>query len=151
MIKTLYSIEEIFGPRHLIFVGFELTKRHEQHFRDGVQRVRSQLEESSEGSRLKGEITLVISPWKEDEELEQLLRGQKFNPNKDAQVKVNILTVAQRLNEQVEMSEGEFRDLLKGLFPEVPSYHLKAVARIVSSKGRKTRMSIISERLGGAL
>ena len=133
--RTLYSIEEIFGPRHLVYVGLELTKRHEQHLRDGVQRVRSQLEELIEGSRLKGEVTLVISAWKDDEELKQILRGQGFNPNRDAIMKVNILTIAQRLNDQVEMSEGEFRDLLKALFPDVPSYHTSAVTRIVRARG----------------
>lgn len=133
--RTLYSIEEIFGPAHPVYVGFELTKRHEQHYRDGVQRVRSQLEESIEGSRLKGEVTLVISVYREDEEMKQILQGQKFNPNKDAIMKVNILKVAQRLNDQVEMSEGEFRNLLKALFPDVPSYHASAMARIVRAGG----------------
>ena len=97
--RTLYSIEEIFGPKHLVYVGFELTKRHEQHLRDGVYRVRSHLEESMEGSRLKGEVTLVISAWKDDEELKQIMKGQRFNPNRDAIKQVNIVTVARRLND----------------------------------------------------
>ena len=66
MIKTLYSIEEVFGADHMVYIGLELTKRHEQHLRDTVSRLRDQLQEQIEGSKLKGEITLVISAAKED-------------------------------------------------------------------------------------
>ena len=100
---------------------------------------------------MKGEVTLVVSAWKDDEEQSEILQGQKFNPNRDAIMKVNILTVAQRLNDQVEMSEGEFRSLLKALFPDMPSYHTSAVARIVRAGGQKSRLREIAGRLGGAV
>jgi 16S rRNA C1402 (ribose-2'-O) methylase RsmI len=29
ILKSLHSIEEVFGPDHKIFVGLELTKKHE--------------------------------------------------------------------------------------------------------------------------
>jgi len=29
LMKTLDSIESVFGPKHKVFVAFELTKRHE--------------------------------------------------------------------------------------------------------------------------
>ena len=94
LIRSLHSIEEVFGPDHQIYIGLELTKRHEQHLRDTVQRLREQLEEEYEGSKLKGEITIVIPPAKEDAEYESILKSQKFNPNKDAQVRVNVLKIA---------------------------------------------------------
>jgi len=131
LIKTLASIEAVFGPKHMVFVGFELTKRHEQHFRDTVERVRASLEESAEGTRLKGEVTLVIAPWQQDEEYLHILKDQQFNPNKDAQVRINLLSVAKKLDESIDMSEGEFRDLLKAMFKDVPSYHLATVVRLV--------------------
>ena len=40
LLKTLASIEEVFGPKHEVFIGVELTKLHERHFRDQVSRVR---------------------------------------------------------------------------------------------------------------
>ena len=61
-------IEEVFGPKHMVFVGLELTKKHEQTLRDRVERVRQQIEEQSEGSRIKGEVTIVIAPFEEDDE-----------------------------------------------------------------------------------
>ena len=29
LIRSLKSIEDVFGPNHLIYIGIELTKRHE--------------------------------------------------------------------------------------------------------------------------
>ena len=52
----------------MVFVGLELTKKHEQTLRDRVERVRQQIEEQSEGSRIKGEVTIVIAPFEEDDE-----------------------------------------------------------------------------------
>lgn len=65
LLRTLAMIESIFGDSHEVYVGMELTKLHERHFRDTVKKVREVLEEESEGSRLKGEVTLVISPYVE--------------------------------------------------------------------------------------
>jgi 16S rRNA C1402 (ribose-2'-O) methylase RsmI len=37
--KTLATIEEIFGPNHEVFIGLELTKYHEKHYKDAVSRL----------------------------------------------------------------------------------------------------------------
>jgi hypothetical protein len=42
-----------------------------------------------------------------------------------------MMSVAETLNAQVEMSEFELRELLKKVFSTVPSYHINAVARLV--------------------
>ena len=68
-----------------------------------------QIETEHDGKRIKGEITMVISAWKQDEEYVSILRTQKFNPQKDAIVNVNLLTVAKKLNDSVDMSEHDFR------------------------------------------
>lgn len=64
-------------------------------------------------------------------------------------MKVNLLSVAQKLNDQVQMGEGEFRSLMKALFPDVPSYHINTVVRLTKSEGKKGRFSTITDRLGG--
>jgi len=64
--KTLEAISQVFGPKHMVYVGIELTKKHEQHLRDSVERMMDNLEEQYDGKRIKGEVTLIISPWKED-------------------------------------------------------------------------------------
>jgi len=52
---------------------------------------------------------MVLSSWKQDEEYVSILRAQKFNPQKDAIVNVNLLTLATKLNDSVEMSEYDFK------------------------------------------
>lgn len=84
LLRTLSSVRDVFGASHLVYVGIELTKRHEQHLRDTVERVIEELEQDAESSRLKGEVTIVLAPWKEAQEYTEILRGQKFDPNKDA-------------------------------------------------------------------
>ena len=37
--KTLDTIKEIFGESHEVYIGVELTKMHERHYRDTVARV----------------------------------------------------------------------------------------------------------------
>mmetsp|Transcript_4366 Transcript_4366/g.7373 ORF Transcript_4366/g.7373 Transcript_4366/m.7373 type:complete len:396 (-) Transcript_4366:46-1233(-) len=147
LVRTLLLVEQIFGPAHKVFVGLELTKRHERNLRDGAQRVRQQIEEHTEGARLKGEVTLVLAPWAEEGEERLILQGQQFDPNRDAQVRVDIMRVAKKLNEQVQMSEGEFRDLIKGLFGEVPTQHVNQIVRLTRQGGKQGRMAVIQERL----
>ena len=40
LIKTLQTIEDIFGEDHEIYLGFELTKLHERHLRNKVKNIR---------------------------------------------------------------------------------------------------------------
>ena len=110
LVRTLAMIEDLFGPNHEVYVGVELTKMHERHYTDQVSRVRKQIEEQSEGSRFKGEVTLVIAPSTKDKEMEeQLIKGAGFNPKKDAIIKVDMMRVAKKLHDSVDMSEKEFR------------------------------------------
>ena len=51
-------------------------------------------------------------------------------------VKIDLISVAKKLNESVDMSEHEFRLLLTKVFENVPSYHIKSIARSVK-KGNK--------------
>ena len=64
---------------------------------------------------------------------------------------MNLLKVAKQLDQTVEMSEGEFRDLLKVMFADVPSYHLNTVVRLVKQGKKKKRLNVLSDRLGGIM
>lgn len=92
---------------------------------------------------------MVIAPWQEDKEYLRILKEDQFNPNKDAQVRVNLLSVAKKLDDGIEMSEKEFRDLMKSMFSDVPSYHLASVVRLVRQGDKKKRLTVLSERLEG--
>jgi len=153
LIRSLYAIEEIFGPTHQVYVGMELTKRFEQHICDTVIRVRQHLEQAFEGKRVKGEVTMIIAPWVDEEMEEQkdIQRGAYFDAKRDAVVKTNILTLAGRLHGEVEMHDNEFRDLLKKLFPELPTTHIHAVVRTVKQGKKPKRFGVILDRVGGIL
>lgn len=85
LLRTLAFIEDIFGPKQEVYIGVELTKMHERHYRDTVTRVREQIGNESEGSRFKGEVTLVIAPFEgNDVEGERILRTGGFDPRRDA-------------------------------------------------------------------
>ena len=117
LLRTLATIEEIFGANHEVYIGVELTKMHERHYRDTVIKVRQQIEEESEGSRFKGEVTIVVAPFESVEsENERLLKSGGFDPKRDAHVKVNLISIAKKLNESVDMSEHEFRELMISVF-----------------------------------
>ena len=45
-----------------------------------------------------------------------MLRAGGFDPKRDANIKIDLLGVAKRLNESVDMSEHEFRQLLEKVF-----------------------------------
>ena len=113
-------------------MGLELTKLHERHLRDSVKRVREQLAAETEGARLKGEVTLVLAPFAApDTEADQALRASGFDARRDGRVQLDLISVAKRLNERVEMSEPEFRQLMRHVFDGVPAYHLNQIVRLV--------------------
>lgn len=82
----------------MVYIGMELTKKHEQHFRDTVERVMEQLVDQNDGQRIKGEITMVLAPWKEDDEYIKLTRGYQFDPEKDGRLNCNVLDIAKKLD-----------------------------------------------------
>ena len=93
--------------------------------------------EKSEGLRLKGEITMVLAPGSNEElELKKIVKGQGFDVQRDAIQKVNAIEVAKQLEGKVEMGDIEFRDLLKLIFPEMPSYHIEALVKVARKPKR---------------
>jgi hypothetical protein len=49
------------------------------------------------------------------------------------------------------MGESEFRELMKKLFPMVPSYHISAVVRIVKKDGKESRHERLARLVGGVV
>ena len=81
----------------------------------------------------------------------EIAKGTGFDPKRDAKLTVNIIEVAKSLNNQVEMGESEFRELMKSVFPSVPSYHLSAIVRIVRKDGKESRQERLARLVGGLL
>ena len=62
-----------------------------------------------------------------------------------------MISVAETLNGQVEMSEHELRELLKKVFSTVPSYHVNAVARLVKKGKQEGKFESLARRSGGLI
>jgi len=106
------------GPKQQVFIGVELTKKFETHYRGPVSEIRQELEDKIEGSKMKGEVTLIVAPGEDQEEyMAEIAKGSGFDPKRDSKVNVNIIEMAKTLNAQVEMGEAEFRSLMKKMFP----------------------------------
>lgn len=56
LLKTLMDLETVFGPQLEIFLGKELTKIYEQHYRGFVKDIREQLQNKEP----RGEYTLIF-------------------------------------------------------------------------------------------
>ncbi|CAG9322732.1 unnamed protein product [Blepharisma stoltei] len=70
---TLECLKEVFGKKHQIFIGQEMTKFHEKLYRGSIEEVceEMKLEENAKG-RVHGELTIVISPFISEEEEETI-------------------------------------------------------------------------------
>ena len=74
-------MREVFGDEHEVLVAFELTKKYETHHRGTLTQVMEQLSEQTEGSRLKGEVTMVVAPGISEElEIQKITKGTGFDP-----------------------------------------------------------------------
>ena len=112
----------------------------------------TELQEKSDGARLKGEITMVVAPGISEEiELQKIAKGTGFDPQRDTIQKVDAIQIAKNLQQKVEMGDSDFRDLLKSIFPEMPSYHIDALVKIAKKKERKEPVMDRLTRIAGGV
>jgi len=69
LLRSLHAIEEVYGADHEVYVGMELTKMHEKHYRAKVGQLRLEVEREFEGTTIKGEVTVVIGPGPKEEKM----------------------------------------------------------------------------------
>ena len=80
------------------------------------------------------------------------MKGTGFDPKRDAIQKVNCIEIAKELNDIVEMNDNDFRDLMKRIFPEMPSYHIDGVIKIAKKGERKENtVDRLSKLVGGIM
>lgn len=77
IMKTLLTIEKIFGEKQQVFVAFELTKLHQNTIRSPVREVFERLRTTEDISRIKGEITIVIPPYLPNYNLDLLEKAKE--------------------------------------------------------------------------
>ena len=62
-------------------------------------------------------------------------------------MKVDLIQVAKKLNETVDMSEHEFRKMLQSVFENVPTYHIKSIVRSVKQGADKGKFDALSYKI----
>ena len=86
LLKLLRSIESLFGSRHMVYIGIELTKVFERHLRGEVADLYEQLNQSEDfkSEAVKGEVTVIIAP-RSDKWNKDLLASESSHRIKDAE------------------------------------------------------------------
>jgi len=149
--STINLLTEIYGEEHEIYIGFELTKKFENHFHGCIKNVKKDLIKhfldknriskmnfideqkifKEEDINFKGEITLVLGAIKKsrEEHLEEKNLKEKID--------IDIIEFTKRLNKYMDLKESEIRDILIKVC-EIP--RVKATKVINNVKNRKTQI-----------
>lgn len=149
--STLNILTEIYGESHEMYIGFELTKRFENHLHGTIKNVKRDLiklfmdkskiaslpfidEEvifKEEEINIKGEITMVLGPIKKTRE--EYLEEKNLRESID----IDILEFTKRLNKYMDLEESQIRDILIKVC-EVPK--VKATKVINAANNRKSKI-----------
>jgi 16S rRNA (cytidine1402-2'-O)-methyltransferase len=105
--QTLETVGEIFGINHEIYLGFELTKRFENHMHGKIENIIKLLEEKEE---IKGEITMILAPFKKSQD--EIDSENSLND----EVNIKALDFAKKAHSLLNLPDRQMRDLLVGVF-----------------------------------
>ncbi|CAD8170911.1 unnamed protein product [Paramecium pentaurelia] len=126
--QTILKIEEIFGENQQVWIGFDLTKQNEKKIRGKCREIYEQLTDPKvvTPSQLKGEITIIISPYtvqyNEDLRAQQILQEEKKNGNKDSNKdeqeqrlvkKVECLHLARVFGDKIKDNDNDLNEILQ--------------------------------------
>lgn len=133
VLKTLESLESIFTGKHKAYIANELTKKFETHHYGTITELIEKVNNLnlSEHTFLKGEVTIVVAPFKKDEtEYDRELEKS------DHSIPINILETARKLNDEIDMSLKDLKELLIKLF-DIPRHRADKIASIIKSSSNK--------------
>ena len=104
--KTIECISEVYGDKHEIYIGVELTKKFETHFYGKVGEIPKKLEEfyKKDNAGIRGEMTLILAPF-----IEQETDDKSFT---NENISIDLLEFAKKINESTSLPDKNFRDLL---------------------------------------
>ncbi|CAD8082763.1 unnamed protein product [Paramecium sonneborni] len=160
--QTLLRIEEIFGENQQIWIGFELTKQNEKKIRGKCREVYEQLTDPKvvTASQLKGEITIIISPYtaQYNEELraQQILQEQKKSDKKESNneeqqkmvKRVECLHVARVFGDKIKDNDNDLNEILQKALNISKQRASQLVQQIRESQKNEEDVNKIRESLG---
>jgi 16S rRNA (cytidine1402-2'-O)-methyltransferase len=153
--NTLRLLSDIYGDQHEIYIGFELTKRFENHFHGKIYDVKKQIIKSfcekseshkynnlteeqereifvNEELNIKGEITLIIGPDKKSRE--EILEEKSIREKID----LDVIEMTRRLDKYLDLNEKQIRDILIKVCDVSKANATKVINKV---KGRNSNIS----------
>jgi len=127
--RTLETIGDIFGKKHEVYIGQELTKKFETHLHGKLENVLQSIEKEEE---VKGEITLILSPIiKTKEEIaDEKMMNEEF--------KIDVYEFSQKLNSILKLSDKDFRNVLTDIC-NLSSFKANKIISSVKNRDSQTK------------
>jgi 16S rRNA (cytidine1402-2'-O)-methyltransferase len=137
--RTVETLVEIFGPRHEAYIGFELTKKFENHISGTLESIKETLDQKED---VRGEITMILGPFqKTKEELEN-------EKNLNDEVKLEALEFAKKVIDTLDISDKELRKLLM----EICNISSLKAGKIVNSvRNRESSLTTFLRQTGSKI
>lgn len=147
VLKTLMSIEKVFGKRQMVSLGIELTKLHERNLRGTVESVYDKINTNSDYTipSLKGEITITVAPYiaqfnkelyaeKEEDEKDFYERQKLFDRTlementKNQEFSIKAGELVRSLDDTLEIGHKDLVELVSTIL-KIPSNKAQNIVR----------------------
>jgi 16S rRNA (cytidine1402-2'-O)-methyltransferase len=138
VMRTLLTLEKIYGDKQQIFIGMELTKMHETLLRGTISEVYEKLSKEERHREIRGEITMVIAPWTAQyneglrEKEEEGSEDEEINPL----VKVKVENLVKTLHGKLEAKDKEIAEIMGKMLSISKN---KAMTHLSAEKYKHTR------------
>ena len=100
---TIESIEEVYGAQHEIYLGAELTKMHERHYKGTIEKIKEKLKQPE--MNYKGELTMVIGGLGYE-------RGADLFMD-DGQITIDAEELGRVLNDNIDLPDKDFKRIMR--------------------------------------
>jgi 16S rRNA (cytidine1402-2'-O)-methyltransferase len=106
LIKTVEAMKEVYGEKHSIYIGIELTKKFETHFYGRLSEIIPKLEEkyNKDNVGIRGEVTIILAP------VEKVVENDKNFINET--ISIDLLEFAKIANTSLKLPSNSFADFL---------------------------------------
>jgi len=138
VMRTLLTLEKIFGDKQQIFIGMELTKMHETLLRGTISEVYEKLSKEERHREIKGEITMVIAPYTPEYNaaLREKEEGQSEDEEINPLVKVKVENLVKTLHGKLEAKDKEVAEIMGKILGVSKN---KAMTHLSAEKYKHTR------------
>jgi len=138
IMRTLLTIEKLFGEKQQIAIAFELTKLHETLIRGTVRELYEKLGEEEKLRSLRGEITLMIAPYTPQFNLD--LRDNQDNSNDDGIYNINALELATILKDKLDASDKDIASLMCDILKIHKNKAMNYIANLRSNAKKEKKL-----------